>query len=195
MKHWLVIDLEATTDDGGWPTEEMEIIELGAVIVDEQGREQDHFQSFVHPTRRPQLTTFCRRLTHIGQADVDHAPTLHQLQASFEPWLQQHLASLQGWLSWGNYDRQQFEVEWRRQQIDSALATLPHFNLKKLFNRQFKDRCGRKQVGLNRALEIAGLEFRGTQHRGIDDARNIARLLPLTLPTLAAARLELRPPH
>ncbi|HEY6610578.1 MAG TPA: exonuclease, partial [Pseudomonas sp.] len=30
MKHWLVIDLEATTDDGGWPIEEMEIIEIGA---------------------------------------------------------------------------------------------------------------------------------------------------------------------
>lgn len=195
MKHWLVIDLEATTDDGGWPTEEMEIIEIGAVIVDEQGREQDCFQSFVRPTRRPQLTAFCRALTHIRQADVDDAPTLKQLQPSFEPWLERHLASLQGWLSWGNYDRQQFEVEWRQQQIASCLARLPHFNLKKLFNRQFRDIAGRKQVGLNKALELAGLEFRGTQHRGIDDARNIARLLPLTLPTLAAARLELQPPR
>lgn len=194
MKHWLVIDLEATTDDGGWPTEEMEIIEIGAVIVDELGREQDHFQSFVRPTRRPQLTPFCRQLTHIRQADVDDAPSLQQLQARFEPWLKRHTGNLQGWLSWGNYDRQQFEAEWRRQQITSILADLPHFNLKKLFNRQFKERSGRKQVGLNRALEIAGLEFRGTQHRGIDDARNIARLLPLTLPTLAAARQELRQP-
>ena len=195
MKHWLVIDLEATTDDGGWPIEDMEIIEIGAVVVDEQGREQDHFQSFVHPTHRPQLTAFCRQLTHIRQADVDDAPTLHQLQARFEPWLQQHLDDLQGWLSWGNYDRQQFEIEWRRQQIASCLAGLAHFNLKKLFNRQFKDSAGRKQVGLNRALEQAGLEFRGTQHRGIDDAHNIARLLPLTLPTLAAARLELQRAH
>ncbi len=30
MGHWLVIDLEATTDDGGWPVTEMEIIEIGA---------------------------------------------------------------------------------------------------------------------------------------------------------------------
>jgi len=195
MKHWLVIDLEATTDLGGWTTEEMEIIEIGAVLVDEQGRELDHFQHFVQPSRRPQLTAFCRELTHISQADVDGAPTLKQLQPSFEAWLQQHLPGLQGWLSWGNYDRQQFEVEWRRQQIASCLATLPHFNLKKLFNRQFKSRVGRKQVGLNKALELSGLMFRGTQHRGIDDARNIARLLPPSLPTLAAARLELQPPH
>ena len=28
MPAWLVIDLEATTDEGGWPLEEMEIIEI-----------------------------------------------------------------------------------------------------------------------------------------------------------------------
>ena len=28
------------------------------------------------------------------------------------------------------------------------------------------------------ALKLAGLELDGTHHRGIDDARNIARLLP-----------------
>ncbi|GIS61919.1 MAG: hypothetical protein CM1200mP2_41440 [Planctomycetaceae bacterium] len=28
------------------------------------------------------------------------------------------------------------------------------------------------------ALKEVGLELRGTHHRGIDDARNIARLLP-----------------
>lgn len=195
MKHWLVIDLEATTDLGGWPVEEMEIIEIGAVLIDEQGRELDHFQHFVQPTRRRQLTAFCRELTHISQADVDAAPTLKQLQPCFENWLQAHLAHLQGWLSWGNYDRQQFEVEWRRQQIASVLAEVAHFNLKKLFSRQFKSRVGRKQVGLNKALELSGLSFRGTQHRGIDDARNIARLLPPSLPSLAAARLERQPSH
>lgn len=170
----------------------MEIIEIGAVIVDEQGRELDHFQSFVQPIRRPQLTRFCRELTHIEQEAVDRAPTLSQLQANFEPWLQKHYDNLHGWLSWGDYDRKQFACEWQRQQIHSCLAELPHFNLKKLFNRQFKADIGRKQVGLRRALAFHGLEFRGTEHRGIDDARNIARLVAPSLPTLAAARLNLQ---
>ena len=29
MQHWLVIDLEATTEEGGWPLEQMEIIVYG----------------------------------------------------------------------------------------------------------------------------------------------------------------------
>jgi len=35
-----------------------------------------------------------------------------------------------------------------------------------------------KKPGLGEAVQLAGLEFTGTHHRGIDDARNIARLLP-----------------
>ena len=68
MPHWLIIDLEATTDEGGWPVSEMEIIEIGVTLVNRQGRELDHFQRFVRPLRRPLLTPFCRQLTHIRQA-------------------------------------------------------------------------------------------------------------------------------
>jgi len=32
-----------------------------------------------------------------------------------------------------------------------------------------------------RALEIAGLPLDGTHHRGIDDARNMAKLMPYIL--------------
>jgi inhibitor of KinA sporulation pathway (predicted exonuclease) len=36
----------------------------------------------------------------------------------------------------------------------------------------------RKKLGMAKALRHVGLELQGTHHRGIDDARNIARLLP-----------------
>ncbi|SDU32966.1 exonuclease domain-containing protein [Geopseudomonas guangdongensis] len=198
MTHWLVIDLEATTDEGGWPVEDMEVIEIGAVIVDANGRELSHFQSFVRPRLRAELTDFCRQLTHIRQSDIDAAPTLDRLWPRLEAWLLPHLGDLQGWLSWGNYDRQQLEVEWRNQQLSSCLASLPHFNLKQLFARHYRQTRrsrDRRQLGLNKALEVSGLSFAGTQHRGLDDARNIARLLPLSLPALIAACQATQPPH
>ena len=37
---------------------------------------------------------------------------------------------------------------------------------------------GCKKPGLGDAVRMVGLRFDGTQHRGIDDARNIARRLP-----------------
>lgn len=179
MPHWLVIDLEATTEEGGWPVEEMEIIEIGASLVAAaDGRELDHFQRFVRPQRRPLLTSFCRELTHISQANVDSAAPLAEVWAQFERWLAQHQPRLAGWASWGDYDRRQLEQEWRRQHLDSLLARVPHVNLKQRFAeaRQLK-----RPVGLNAALQLAGLHFQGQQHRALEDARNTARLLPLAL--------------
>ncbi|MBC9250557.1 exonuclease [Pseudomonas alcaligenes] len=180
QQHWLVIDLEATTEEGGWPIEDMEIIEIGASLVATDGHELDHFQRFVRPLRRPCLTSFCRQLTHISQAQVDGALPLNQLWPQFERWLAPHLPQLAGWASWGDYDRRQLELEWQRQQLHSQLSEVPHLNLKQDFAsaRQLK-----RAVGLHTALQLAGLQFQGQQHRALEDARNTARLLPLIFAT------------
>ncbi len=181
MPYWLVIDLEATTDEGGWPVAEMEIIELGASLVNRDGRELDHFQRFVRPERRPHLTHFCRDLTRISQANIDAAAPLAQVWAAFERWLQQFAGDIKAWVSWGDYDRQQLQLVWQQQGIDSLLANLPHINLKQRFA---KARKLPRPTGLNAALQLAGLQFVGQQHRALEDARNTARLLPLSLPDL-----------
>lgn len=179
MPQWLVIDLEATTEEGGWPVSDMEIIEIGASLVNAQGVEIEHFQRFVRPTRRPHLTAFCRQLTHISQADVDAAAPLHVVWPQLERWLLPHHPRLAGWASWGDYDRRQLEQEWHVHGLHSHLCETPHVNLKNLFAaaRQLP-----RQVGLKMALNLAGLQFQGAQHRALTDARNTARLLPLILP-------------
>ena len=51
----------------------------------------------------------------------------------------------------------------------------PHINVKRLM----AERQGlSKKPGLGEAVRMAKMEFVGSHHRGIDDARNIARLLP-----------------
>ncbi|UVE16302.1 exonuclease domain-containing protein [Pseudomonas sp. LS44] len=179
MGLWLVIDLEATTEEGGWPVEEMEIIEIGASLVNADGRELDHFQRYVRPQRRPCLTQFCRALTHISQTSVDSAAPLSNVWPLFERWLGPHHERLSGWTSWGDYDRHQLEQEWQRHALSSALRQVPHLNLKQRFAeiRQLP-----RPVGLNAALQLAGFNFNGQQHRALEDARNTARLLPLVLP-------------
>ena len=158
----------------------MEIIEIGATLVAAaDARELDHFQRFVRPVRRPLLTHFCRDLTHISQANVDGAAHLDTVWEAFERWLAQHRPRLAGWASWGDYDRRQLEQEWRQHGLTSQLSEVPHVNLKQRFGevRQLP-----RPVGLNAALQLAGMSFQGQQHRALEDARNTARLLPLVLP-------------
>ena len=179
MQHWLVIDLEATTEEGGWPLEQMEIIEIGASLVNRLGHEVDHFQRFVRPERRPLLTGFCRQLTHISQEQIDSAAPLPMVWGQFERWLGHHQPQLAGWGSWGDYDRKQLELEWQRHNLNSLISQVPHLNLKQRFA---EARQLQRAVGLKSALQLAGLQFSGQQHRALEDARNTARLLPLLLP-------------
>ena len=69
--NYIVLDLEATCDD---KTQiQNEIIEIGAVKLDENLKKIAEFQIFIKPNLNPQLTDFCKELTKIEQTDVDGA--------------------------------------------------------------------------------------------------------------------------
>jgi inhibitor of KinA sporulation pathway (predicted exonuclease) len=77
-------------------------------------------------------------------------------------------------MSWGNYDSKQFERDSARHSVIAPIA-LPHQNAKRLFAKVH--RIG-EEVGMARACALAGLSLTGTHHRALDDALNVARLLP-----------------
>lgn len=172
---YVVIDVEATCDDGGRvPRHEMEIIEIGAVLVSARTLAPvAELQSFIRPVRHPVLTPFCTRLTSIAQAQVDAAPAFPEVFDRLTRWIYAHPAP-HVFCSWGDYDRNQFQQDCRFHHVPYALPHR-HLNLK----RAFSERRGiGKKPGMAGALAQVGLALEGTHHRGIDDARNIARLLP-----------------
>ena len=174
----LVIDLEATCDEGdGLPTMDMEIIEIGAVWATVEGSVLDTFQALVRPVVRPHLTPFCRQLTNIQQADVDGAELFPAVAARLASFAQRHQAPGATWGSWGQFDAKQLARDCERHGIESPLAAFEHVNLKRRFAKGRKI----KEVGMARALQMVGLPLDGSHHRGLDDARNIAKLLPRSL--------------
>lgn len=168
----IVCDLEATCwDDRPFSVEEMDIIEIGCALTTLEGEVLDTFSTFVKPTRNPVLSAFCQTLTTIKQADVDHAPTFPEAMSLLDSWAPKTGCA---WVSWGNYDRKQFSAQTQRELVSSSLLRLPHINLKKAWRLTTKH----KHTALLSALDFHKLSFQGTQHRGIDDAINTARLLP-----------------
>lgn len=179
-KFYLVIDLEATCDsDERMPRDETEIIEIGAVLCEaERLSPVSEFQAFVRPGRHPKLTPFCTRLTTITQAQVDAAPRFPVVVQQLGAWLrEQGVVGQFLFCSWGDYDKNQFAREERRHGLRLPLGK-GHLNLKQAFCRYSGDD---KKLGNGQALDRVGLRPQGIAHRGIDDARNIARLLPYCL--------------
>jgi inhibitor of KinA sporulation pathway (predicted exonuclease) len=175
-KQYLVIDVEATCcDDDSFPRDHMEVIEIGALLVDGESLEPlRELQTFVRPVRHQQLTAFCTRLTTITQAQVDAAPRFPDAMALLRQFLDGTAALFS---SWGAYDRGQLERDARFHGVALPLGAR-HFNIKEAFARRLGERRG---LGTSRALGRVGLRFAGTRHRAVDDARNIARLLPWAL--------------
>lgn len=178
MRDYLVIDLEATCDDGGRvPRNESEIIEIGAVLVAHDTVQPiAEFQTFIRPVRHPELTAFCTQLTSITQADVADAPGFAEAIAALERFMVPHMRGGPPPLfcSWGNYDKNQFAHDARHHGVRLPFGR-DHLNLKQAFS----DAMGtRKRFGMARALRRIDVPLDGTHHRGIDDARNIAKLLP-----------------
>lgn len=175
--YYLIIDLEATCcDQNSMPRQEMEIIEIGAVMVEStQLIQVSEYQTFIQPVRHPILTPFCTKLTSITQEQVNQAPGFIEAIAAFKKWLDAYPNFLFG--SWGDYDRKQIIQDCKYHNIPDPINS-PHFNVKHQFTtvQRLSQRYGMAQ-----ALNLAQIPLVGTHHRGIDDARNIAKLLPYSL--------------
>lgn len=171
---YLIIDLEATC----WGRNEghrgeNEIIEIGSVVVDDDYEVLGEIQRFVRPVRNPLLSEFCKRLTSIRQSDVDAAQVFPHVLRDFQNQVErisgQRLSDLV-FCSWGDYDRKQLMKDCLYHKISYPFGV--HRNVK----REFAMRRRIKPVSITGALRILGIPFEGSHHRGIDDARNIARI-------------------
>lgn len=164
-----VFDLEATCWEKGTTVERQEVLEVGAVRLNADLSVTSEFQRFVRPVQEPTLSDFCRRLTGIKQEDVDAADSFPGVLASFADWAGPGPARF---ASWSTYDLRQLRSDCRRHQIPLPPPMECHLDVRQLF----AEKEGQEPTTMKRALELAGLTMEGTLHRGLDDARNIARL-------------------
>ncbi len=155
----------------------MEIIEIGAVLCDRHFQPLNSFQSFVRPVVHPSLTDFCRELTSIRQKDVDAAPRFDAAVAALNQFLFCHASPPVLFCSWGGFDKKMFHRDCQRHHTPYPFSP-QHCNLKALFQ-QVNGLA--RPVGMAEALRQSGLALEGVHHRGLDDARNIAKLLPICL--------------
>jgi inhibitor of KinA sporulation pathway (predicted exonuclease) len=167
----LVVDVEATCWKGPRPPDqESEIIEIGLCPVDVATLTRVERRSLLVKPERSSVSPFCTEITTLTQADVEQGLALAE---ACELLREEYLAGRRLWASYGNYDRQQFERECAAKGIPYPFGT-GHLNVKTLFA---VARGLAREVGMARALALAGLLLEGTHHRGGDDAWNIAALL------------------
>ncbi len=168
--HYIIFDLEATCWRLRRPPRQ-EIIEIGAVKVGNKGERIGEFSAFIKPKLNPKLSDFCKELTSIEQEEVDRAEDFQEVIWKFEDWLYQSDDRVT-LFSWGDYDKHQLQMDAELHELSIPWVE-NHMCLKTEHAKLLRLR---EPVGVKTALELSGFTFDGTSHRGIDDARNTARI-------------------
>lgn len=187
--YYAIVDFECTCEhrDQGGQGFPHEIIEFPVVFLNARTLKVDfEFHRFVRPVEMPVLTRFCTELTGIQQPDVDSAEPLEQVLQEFQDFLREHgLVSRRGDRSPdkplfvlctdGPWDFNNFiRPEARRKGLTLAGYWDRYVDVRRHFAEAFNRR---KRCGVQGMLALRGLEFEGREHSGIDDSRNIARLV------------------
>lgn len=169
----IFVDLEATC----WSKKEhdrnrMETIEIGAVKLDATLTVCGEFCQFIRPVLSPQLSHFCRKLTTITQAEVDNAPLFAEGFGRFVAWATAENTAVR-WYSWGKFDRRQLHRDCARLELAWPKSLNDYVNLKQWYA---KANNLPEPIGMRKAMRQLDMPFVGQHHRGIDDARNLARV-------------------
>ncbi|KAJ6547347.1 ribonuclease H-like domain-containing protein [Mycena capillaripes] len=211
---FLLLDVEATCQRGTNFDYPNEIIEFPVCLMRWKDRVGGHasqlevveeFRSFVKPSWRPTLSKFCTELTGITQDQVDVAPAFPDVLRSFRSFLVEHkLIEKNGkrrlrfcWCSDGPFDIRDFIIK----QCFISQIPIPDWMIGDVLDVRavVMTRMGKQAqrgpfpklgtLNIPGQLLALGLPpFLGRQHSGIDDTRNLARIM--TQLALEGVRLQ-----
>ena len=181
-----------------------EIIELPVLLYSiAQKRVLSEFRQYVRPLEKPTLSEFCKSLTRIDQATIDDARDFTAAFHDLETWLVAETADLfvppidvsterstrfkgpryrsRNWAfcTDGRADLEQFmatQLSLSKFNYYPQFLLGPYVDSRALFS--YLVPGGRK---LCDQLQYFNLRFEGTQHSGLDDSRNIARIVTAML--------------
>jgi len=168
----IIIDLEATCWKGQIPDGEVnEIIEIGLSVLDTVSGEISKNQGILVKPQFSKVSNFCTELTTITQDILDKEGVL--FEEAIEKLVEEYDPYFYTWASYGQYDLNMLQKQCKKFGVDYPMGN-DHINVKILFA---ETKGLSKPTGMNGALHILQIPLEGTHHRGIDDAKNIAKIL------------------
>eukprot|EP00128_Syssomonas_multiformis_P002564 Colp12_sorted_trinity150504_noHs@2044 len=174
--YFLVMDFEATCQENN-STFLHEIIEFPVIMVNTRTLEiEDTFHYYCRPVRNPKLSEFCKSLTGISQETTDAALPFPEVMKFFKKWIDDKCVSRKKSFAFitdgpwdiGNFLRIQCEIsqievpEYCKNWVDMRYAYAGFYG---------------QRGNISRMLEWLNMKFEGHEHSGIDDTKNITRIV------------------
>lgn len=152
-----------------------EIIELGAVKLDDNMQVVDEFNCQIRPVVSKKLSTIVTDLTHISEEDLEDGTTFAKMMRRFASWIGDKPTAI---LTWSTTDLLVLMENCRFFYGEQEIPFLAHYMD---FQAYAQGRMGvndGQQLGLAKAGELLGIpEDSLSLHRALDDSRLTAKIL------------------
>ncbi len=199
FRYVIILDFESTCYNRITKEDKIElfeIIEFPSVILDTHTLEiVDTFQEYIKPIHHPKLTDYCVNLTGITQEQVDNGISLFECLQKYETWLrknnirkgsQEDMSKIVAegkedfiLLTCGDWD---LNTMLARQMCyeEMRYSIYPDYfkkwiNIKQLFLYYYK--LTEPNTSMMEMLNHLNIEHEGHHHSGIDDCRNITKIV------------------
>ena len=169
----IIIDLEATCweNDGHHQKHHSEIIEIGICKLNTLTGKITASEGLLVKPVTSQISAFCTRLTSITPKMVEEGGISLSEACNI---LEEHYHTpSHTWASYGAYDKTMLKDQCQKLGIPYPMSN-HHINVKVLFAEVYGLQKG---IGMAGALRMLKIPLEGTHHRGVDDAKNIAKIL------------------
>ena len=175
MNTYVIVDLEMCKAYKSMKNGKMhykrELIQIGAVSLNENYEVTDSFVTFVSP-EFGEVDRYINQLTGISVEDTKNAPTAKDALQAFADWLPENTQIV----AWSNNDEKQIRNELHRKSFDiPALRETfgSWIDCQQMFGVKLRTA---KKYKLSEALSIADISYDYGAHNALVDAKNTARL-------------------
>lgn len=169
-----------------------EIIQIGAVILDEANIEVGSFKRNVRPQYVTYVSNRLMDLLGITFRELEYCGSFNDCWQEFVDWTYSFSTDITLY-AWSESDLKELsnEITLTHMEIDSSTKKLIEnwIDLQEEFDKAIDSE---NQTGLKKALELCGIEFDGKQHDSLIDSRNTAQVyIELLAPEAILKQIEL----
>lgn len=150
-----------------------EIIEIGAVRLDEQRKETGRFHCLVRPQAYHEMHYKISEVTHMDMEELEQrGQTFGQAAREFISWCGEDYM----FCSWGPMDLTEFQRNMAYYQVENPFPKpLLYYDIQKLYSLEYGD--GKVKPSLDQAVQEMGIVQEGAFHRALEDAVYAGKIL------------------
>lgn len=166
--NYIVLDLEWNQCPSGKERENpelpFEIVEIGAIKLDENRQRIGEFSEMIHPQVYRKFHFRTREIVHISQEELQNARNFPQVVEDFLAWCGDDCQ----FCSWGPLDMMELQRNMRFYRIPNPFPMpLLYYDVQKLFSLAYED--GKSRRSLEDAVDFLQIEKDIPFHRAFDD--------------------------